>query len=106
MFQVSCQNIENFSRNSYFQVGGLHVHVRVLIIVCAIYIVSFVHCYKQEIVCFECQGIRQLKRKNYRKFGVLQIGKFNLFWGKYRPFFHWEWGRNLVPKTTLKNPWK
>ena len=32
MFQVSCQNIENFSRNSYFQVGGLHV--RVLILVC------------------------------------------------------------------------
>ena len=24
MFQVSCQNIENFSRNSYFQVSGLH----------------------------------------------------------------------------------
>ena len=37
MFQVSCPNIENFSRNSYFQVGGLHVRVRVrvLIIVCA-----------------------------------------------------------------------
>ena len=35
MFQVSCQNIEYFSRNSYFQVGGLHVSVRVLIIVCA-----------------------------------------------------------------------
>ena len=34
MFQVSCQNIENFSRNSYFQVGGLHVYVRVLILVC------------------------------------------------------------------------
>ena len=24
MFQVSCQNIENFSRKSYFQVGGPH----------------------------------------------------------------------------------
>ena len=33
MFQVSGQNIENFSRNSYFEVGGLHV--RVLILVCA-----------------------------------------------------------------------
>ena len=33
MFQVSCQNIVNFSRNSYFQVGGLHVRVRVLILV-------------------------------------------------------------------------
>ena len=36
MFQVSGQYIENFSRNSYFQVGGLHVSVRVLILVCAI----------------------------------------------------------------------
>ena len=38
MFQVSCQSIENFSRNSYFQVGGRHVRVRVrvLIIVCAV----------------------------------------------------------------------
>ena len=36
MFHVSCQNIENFSRNSYFQVGGLHVRVRVLILVCAL----------------------------------------------------------------------
>ena len=36
MFQVSGQNIENFSRNSYFQVGGLYVRVRVLIIVCAV----------------------------------------------------------------------
>ena len=35
MFQGSCQNVEDFSRNSYFQVGGLHVRVRVLIIVCA-----------------------------------------------------------------------
>ena len=35
MFKVSCQNIENFSRNSYFQVGGLHARVRVLILVCA-----------------------------------------------------------------------
>ena len=35
MFQVLGQNIENFSRNSYFQVGGLHVRVRVLILVCA-----------------------------------------------------------------------
>ena len=34
MFQVSCENIENFSRNSYFQVGGLHVRIRVLILVC------------------------------------------------------------------------
>ena len=34
MFQVSGQNIENFFRNSYFQVGGLHVRVRVLILVC------------------------------------------------------------------------
>ena len=33
MFQVSCQNIKNFSRNLNFQVGGRHV--RVLIIVCA-----------------------------------------------------------------------
>ena len=33
MFQVSGQNIENFSRNLYFQVGGLHV--RVLTLVCA-----------------------------------------------------------------------
>ena len=35
MFQVSGQNIENFSRNSYFQIGGLHVRVRELILVCA-----------------------------------------------------------------------
>ena len=35
MFQVSFKNIWNFSRNSYFQVGGRHV--RVLIIVCAIF---------------------------------------------------------------------
>ena len=35
MFQVSCQNIEKFSRNLYFQVGGLHVRVRVLILVFA-----------------------------------------------------------------------
>ena len=34
MVQVSCQkNIENFSRNLYVQIGGLHV--RVLILVCA-----------------------------------------------------------------------
>ena len=38
MFQVSGQNIENFSRNSYFQVGGLHVRVRVLILVCALWL--------------------------------------------------------------------
>ena len=36
MFQVSYQNIENFSRNSEFQVGGFQVRVRVLILVCAI----------------------------------------------------------------------
>ena len=34
MFQVSCENIENFSTNSYFQVGEGHVGVRVLILVC------------------------------------------------------------------------
>ena len=35
MVQISCQNIENFSRNSYFQVGGLHVRVRILVLVFA-----------------------------------------------------------------------
>ena len=30
MVQVLCQNIENFSRNSYFQVGGLHVRIHIL----------------------------------------------------------------------------
>ena len=45
----------------------------------------FLHCYKQEMVSFEfeCQGIRQLKRKNYWKFGVLQIWKF---WENTGPF--------------------
>ena len=33
--QISCQNIENFSRNLYFQVGGLHVRVRILVLVFA-----------------------------------------------------------------------
>ena len=33
MFQVSCQNIENFSRKLYFQVGGLDVHVLILVFV-------------------------------------------------------------------------
>ena len=35
MVQISCQNIENFSRNSYFQVRVLHVRVRILVLVFA-----------------------------------------------------------------------
>ena len=38
-----CVKIDNFSRNSYFQVGRLHVSVRVLILVCILLRPVFVH---------------------------------------------------------------
>ena len=37
IFHVLCSNIENFSRNLYFKVGGLDVRVRALMLVCANY---------------------------------------------------------------------
>ena len=42
---------------------------------------------------------------SYWKFGYFRLGNFTYFLGKYRPFFHWEWGRNSTPKQPWKNPW-
>ena len=62
----------------------------------------FVHCYKQEIVSFECQGTRQLTRKNYWKFGVLQIWKFHLLFGKIQALFPLGMGPKFGPQNNLE----
>ena len=43
MFQVSCQNIENVSRNSYFPVSGRHVRVCVCVCRCQDFVYHIVH---------------------------------------------------------------
>ena len=67
-----------------------------------IYIVSFVYYVKPAIVIFECQGICELKRKNYWKFGVLQTGEFHLLFGKIQALFPLGMRPKFGPQNSLE----
>ena len=59
--------------------------------------------YKPETVMFNAKGISVFITNNNWNFWTYQIGNFHPIFGKYRPFFYWEWGRILAPKMPLKN---
>ena len=51
---------------------------------------------------FQAGGI---KRKFTKSSGCFRLGNFIYFLGKYRPFFHWDWGR-IRPIWPPKQPSK
>ena len=57
----------------------------------------------QKYSSLNAQGIRELKKKNYWKFCVLQIGKFHLLFGKIQAIFSNGNGAEIRPP---KQPFK
>ena len=63
----------------------------------------FVHYYKLEIVIFKCPRYSWIKEEKLLKVRDVSYWKISaILGGKYRPFFHWDWGRNSAPKRALK----